>query len=196
MTPTREVRERLQAALDERHLVRIERSPRFANHNDVYVLAVGSKWVLTIQVVDGGYFDDYRVVRLRDITKVSPHKGFAVEFATTVNVWPPQLPAHAIDLESTNGMLGTVGANGVIFGIEKERRRSAMWIGILDEVHDGTLWLRELDTKARWRKRPRGYRLARITSVSWGGRYMGALEASAGERPASAPRLGEMNAPG
>jgi hypothetical protein len=196
MAPTRTILEQLHAALDERRLVLIERSLPFADRVDVYILAIGGKWILTVKVVDGGYFDGYFAVRLRDISRVSRHKDFAVRLAPKVNPWPPQLPAKPIDLESTSGLIGTVAADGSIFGIEKDRQRRAMWIGIIDEVHDGVLWLWELDTKARWSKRPRGYKLAKITSVAWGGRYIGALELSSGERPGPAPRLGETDSPG
>ena len=191
MTATRSALERLQLALDERRLVRIARSLPFADDDDVYILAIGAKWFLTVKVVDGGYFDGFHAMRMRDVKKVSRKKFFDEQLSTQLNVWPPELPAQPIDLDSTSSLLATVGANDVIFGVEKERQRRAMWIGVLHGVHEGTLWLRELDVKARWGTRPVSYKLSKITSVSWGGRYMGALELSAGERPAYPPRLEE-----
>ena len=189
MPSTRDVRARLQRALDERQLVRIERSLPFSDRDVGYVVAIGAKWFLTVSVVDGGHFNGYAAMRLRDLKKVVRDRSFAVNAWRLLNDAPPTAPAAPIELGSTTGLLVSAGANLAVFGIEKQRQRRAMWIGTLDEVHDGMLWMRELDTKARWSKRPRGYRLAKITSVSWGDRYMDALAMSASEPPASAPRL-------
>jgi len=191
MPSTRDVRARLQRALDKQQLVRIERSLPFAYRDDVYVLAIGEKWFLTIRVVDGGYFDGYEAMRLRDLKRVWRQRHFDEQTSTQLNPWPPSQPERKIELDSTRGLVLSVGASDVVFGIEKERQRSAMWIGTLDEVAGGMVWLNELDMKARWSKDPRGYKVAKITAVTWGGRYMAALERSAGAKPAPSPRLGE-----
>jgi hypothetical protein len=36
-----------------------------------------------------------------------------------------------------------------------------VWIGVVDEVAERWLWLREVRPDATWRKRPRGYQLSR-----------------------------------
>lgn len=172
------VRERLERALAERQLVRIDRRLDFADREDGFVVALGTKWLLLNRVVDGGHPDGFLAMRRRDVRSVTRDRSFATTVAQTLPSWPPTAPV-GIDLDSTAGLLASLeGVDGLI-GVEKQRERRALWIGRLAGVDGKRLTLRELDTRARWRKKPTVYKLGELTSVQFGDRYIASLELAA-----------------
>lgn len=106
-------------------------------------------------------------------------------FAQTQPEWPPTAPAD-LDLDTTAGLIKGMSPISPLLGIEQERRfHSQMaWIGVVDEVTSGWLWLHEVRPDARWTKRPLGYKLRRITKVFISSRYLTALVSIAGTGPA------------
>jgi hypothetical protein len=178
-------RRKLERALADRRLVRIDRRLRFADREDGFVVAVGAKWLLLQREVDGGHPDGYLAMRLRDVRAVRKDRSFASKAARALPTWPP-LPPAAIELDSTAELLASVGADERLFGVEKERERSALWIGRLDRIDEKKLWLRQLDPKAKWHTKPVGYKFGDITAVTFGDRYTRTLELAAGE-----PRVAE-----
>jgi len=133
---------------------------------DGFVLAVGSKWALLAQTGDGGFFDGLVAVRLKDINKVRNDSSFEGRFAQTQPEWPPTAPA-GIDLDSTSELIRTLSQVSPLIGIAQERRyhSAMMWIGVVDEVGKGWLWLHEAGPDGTWAPRPLGYKLSRITKV-------------------------------
>jgi hypothetical protein len=176
-----EIAQQLSDAVESQSLVRIYRSPRNADTVGGFPLTTGSKWVLVAQTGDGGFFDGLVAIRLKDVVKVQPDTSFESRFAQTQPEWPPTAPA-AIDLASTGDLLKDLSQSWPLVGIEQEdQRNSAMIaIGVVGEIDDGWLWLREARPDATWRKRPRGYRLKDITKVVVADRYLTALSAIAG----------------
>ncbi len=146
--------------------------------------AIGSKWVLVAQTRDGGFFDGLVAVRRKEIVKVGRHSSFEGRFAQTQPDWPPSAPAK-IDLDTTRGLIRDLSQISPLIGIEQERRfHSAMtWIGVVDEVSKGWLWLHETRPDASWHKRPLGYKLSRITKVVISDQYQTGLAAIAGTTP-------------
>jgi len=175
---------RLTEAAESATLVRITRSPRNADRVDGFVLSVGAKWVLLSKTGDGGYFDGLVAVRLEHVVKIAEDSTFETRFARTQPEWPPTAPA-VVDLDSTKRLVETLSPISPLIGIEQEgRSRSAMtWIGAVDEIDKGWLWLQEVRPNAKWRKQPRGYELSRITKVIVSDRYQTALTAIARTRP-------------
>lgn len=178
-------REKIEQALAEQRLVRIDRRLEFADREDGFVVAVGAKWLLLHREVDGGHPDGYLAMRLRDIRAVRNDKSFASTAARALPSWPPLAPS-GIDLDSTAQLLASIGADDRLFGVEKERERSALWIGRLERLDDNKLWLHEVNPKAKWGKKPVGYKFGDITAVVFGDRYLRTLELAAGE-----PRVAE-----
>lgn len=177
--------DRLRRAVQSKALVRIKRSPRNADRVDGIVVAVGSKWALIAQTGDGGFFEGLVAIRVKDVVKVKKDSSFEGRFAQTQPEWPPTAPAD-LDLDTTAGLIKGMSPISSLFGIEQERRfHSQMaWIGVVDEVTSGWLWLHEVRPDATWRKRPLGYKLRRITKVFISSRYLTALAAIAGTGPA------------
>lgn len=172
----------LEHACGSEALVRIRRTPKNADAIDGFVVGAGAKWLLLAQISDGGYFDGYVAIRRGDIAKVAAKENsFEGRFSRTQLEWPPRPPA-GVDLDNTAGLVASLGAAWPLIGIEQERRfKSAMqWIGTVDEVADGWLWLREARPDATWSAEPLGYKLGRITKVEVGDRYKLALAATAG----------------
>jgi hypothetical protein len=172
-------RRELEAALEKRTLVRIVRRPEHSYRVDGFVVAVGSKWVLVSQTMDGGYFDGYVAFRLRDVRSVARDRSFESRFAATRPEWPPS-PPGVVDLTSTKRMLRTLSATGPLIGIEKENEREATWIGQIVEIRPGWVALREVRPDARWRKKPLWYQVGAVTSASVGTHYLRGLAAIAG----------------
>ncbi|WP_110240177.1 hypothetical protein [Nocardioides gilvus] len=174
----------LERAMREQTLVNISRSPRNADRVDGFVVAMGSKWVLIAQTRDGGYFDGLTAVRLRDVVKVADDSTFAERFARSQPQWPPSAPED-LDLGKTRRLIETLSKASELIGIEQERRhKSAMqWIGAVDEIESGWLWLREVRSDATWHDEALGYKLSRITKVVVLNDYQLGLTAIAGQVP-------------
>lgn len=184
MTSRARKADRLRRAVQSKALVRIKRSPRNADRVDGVVVAVGSKWALIAQTGDGGFFEGLVAIRVKDVVKVKKDSSFEGRFAQTQPEWPPT--AHAdLDLDTTAGLIKGMSPISPLLGIEQERRfHSQMaWIGMVDEVTNGWLWLYEVRPDATWRKRPLGYKLRRITKVFISSRYLTGLAAIAGTGP-------------
>lgn len=165
-------------------MVRISRSPRNADRIDGFPVAVGAKWVLIADTADGGFFDGHTAVRLKDIARVQRDTSFAERFARMQPEWPPTAPPD-IDLDSTGGLIEGMSRIAALVGIEQERRHHApmRWIGVVDEISKGWLWLHQVRPDATWQEEPLGYRLRRITQVAVQDRYLTALATVAGRRP-------------
>lgn len=172
----------MRRAADEQHVVRVERSPKFADRVDGVVLSIGTAWVLMAQETDGGYLDGFIAIRLKDVTRVSRDTSFATTFARSQPDWPPSAP-NAVSLDSTEGVLRGMGQGGRLIGIQKERERHAMWAGTLRRIDRRHVYLHEVGDDATRYPVPLGYRLKAITAVEFGSRYFAALSAVAGPGP-------------
>ncbi len=180
-----EVAKRLAAAARSRALIRIERTPRNADLLDGYVVGVGSKWVLISRTGDGGYLDEGLVaIRRKDISTLREDTSFEGQFARSQPGWPPSAPSE-LDLDTTRGLVRGMSQLSPLIGIEQEHRfRSQMiWIGVVDQVGEGWLWLREVSPDASWHEEALGYKLRRITKVTISDRYQTALASIAGTAP-------------
>ncbi|RHA40985.1 hypothetical protein [Cellulomonas rhizosphaerae] len=176
------VRRKLEASFGTQSLVRIERRPKRADRVDGFVVGLGRKWVLVAATMDGGYFDGFVAIRIRDIARVRRDRSFEGRVSRTQPEWPPTAPG-AVELDSTKGMLRTLAATSPLIGIQKERERSALWIGQLVEIDRGWLALHEVRPDATWQKRPRWYKLRAITHAQVGSHYLTGLTAVAGAAP-------------
>lgn len=83
---------KLRRAMNEQRLVRVERSPKYANRLDGFVVDAGKKWSLLAQISDGGFFDGFVAFRLRDVGRVPNDKSFESAYARTRPEWPPVAP--------------------------------------------------------------------------------------------------------
>lgn len=179
------VSRRLHQALRRGHeakaILRIERKPKFADRVDGIVLRIGKRWVLLAQTTDGGYFDGYIVLRLRDVARVTPDETFAQEFVKMQPEWPPSFPLD-VDLNDAASALGGFTRQGELLGIQKETERSAIWIGTLDQVASRYIYLNEVRPDATWHHGPLGYKLRSITRAEVGTRYLFGLSAIANAR--------------
>ncbi|MHA7209959.1 hypothetical protein [Arthrobacter sp. MDT1-65] len=165
--------------------MRIDRVSRPGQRLDGFVVAVGRKWVLLAQTMDGGFFDGYAAVRLREIAHVRPDRTFEQEFAKTRPEWPPTplVDRPPPDLDTTSSMLWSFLAPGVLFSIERDRKYDAMWIGAPAELTRRYLYLWEVRPDATWHDVPLGYPLRSITVVRTGDHYLEGLAAIASPVP-------------
>ncbi len=173
---------RLQEATATTSVVHVERRPKHADRLDGIVLRVGKKWALMARTVDGGYLDGLVAFRVKDVKRISDDQSVASAFVKTLPDWPPAYSAP-LDLDSTVGVLDGLGRGGRLIGIQKEKERDALWIGILEGILGRFVYLHEVRHDAAWNSEPLGYRLRSITTVEIGRRYFSALTAIAGETP-------------
>ena len=89
---SRRLHKALQRAQETKSILRIERKPKFADRVDGIVLRIGEQWILMAQTADGGYFDGYVLLRLRDVARLTPDETFAHEFVRFQPEWPPSFP--------------------------------------------------------------------------------------------------------
>ena len=130
-----------------------------------FPVAVGAKWVLIAETGDGGFFDGQTAVRLRGIVRVKRDSSFEGRFATTQPEWPPTAPA-GIDLNSTSGLIKSMSGVSPLIGVEQEERHHSRmrWIGVLDEISKGWLWLHQVRSREKPVRASRGGRSAAGTA--------------------------------
>lgn len=75
------MRARLVRAIGEGHLVRVERTPKFADRLDGFWTAAGDEWALMAQTSDGGFFNGYDASRISDVKRISRDESFQAAFA-------------------------------------------------------------------------------------------------------------------
>lgn len=175
-------RTRLLRAMNTKTLVGVERKPKYADLLEGFVLRVGSMWALMAQTVDGGYFDGLVAFRLQDVCRITDDESVAAAFAVTLPEWPPSY-AHAIDLDTTAGVITGLSDTHGLVGIQKETERRATWIGTVDVIAGRFVYLHEIRPDGRWHLAPLGYRLRAVTTVEVGRRYHSALSAVSGSIP-------------
>jgi len=182
MASKKKVHARLTRAIGEQHMIRVERTPKYSDRLNGFVVAVGEEWALLAQSSDGGFFDGHLAFRLRDVKRIRRDKTFETTFAKTQPEWPPT-PPHDIGLDSTSEVIGGLARDGALIGIQKENEREAMWIGTLDELRKRVVYLHEVRPDATWHPAPLGYKLKAITTVEVGTHYLRGLAAIAGTAP-------------
>lgn len=175
-------RERLLAAIAENVVVRVDRKPTYAEPIYGFVVRIGAKWALMAPVSEGGYADGFVAFRVGDVARVEPDRTIATTFAKSQPDWPRQY-AHELDLDRTRGVLADLGRRGALIGIEKERERSAFWVGMFDEILDRHVYLHEVRPDGTWHDEPLGYKLKAVSAVHVETRYLEALTAVAGPAP-------------
>ncbi|MHA7239115.1 hypothetical protein [Arthrobacter sp. TMS1-12-1] len=187
MPTIEKTRSRLLTAQQEQFMVRLGRRSRPGQRVDGFVVAVGRKWVLLAQTMDGGFFDGYAAVRLREISRVRPDRSFEQQFAKTRPEWPPGVPSGRPipDLDTTSGMLKSFLAPGVLFSIERDKKYDAVWIGVPNELTRRYLYLWEVRPDATWHDAPQGYARRSITVARIGDHYLEGLAAIAGPAPSA-----------
>jgi hypothetical protein len=171
--------------LDDGVLVRVTTAPKHADPVDMFVVGVGSKWVLGLSVVDG-HFDGHVAVRMRDVLRVRRDSSFFTRMARTLPDWPPAAQPDA-PLDSTGATLRWFGERYPLLGIEQARQRPALWIGALGSTPRTWFALHEVDSHAEWHLSPLYYKRKKTTAITGGTRYMLALASVAGPAPAVDP---------
>ncbi|MBW8764622.1 MAG: hypothetical protein JF592_18925 [Microbacterium sp.] len=182
MASKKKAHARLTRAIGEQHMVRIERTPKFADRLNGFVVAVGDEWAVIAQSSDGGFFDGHLAFRLRDVKRIRRDKTFETTFAKTQPEWPPT-PPDEVGLNSTSEVIDGLPHGGVLIGIQKDNEWEAIWIGKLDELWKRVVYLHEVRPDATWHPAPLGYKLKAITTVEVGTRYLQGLAAIAGDGP-------------
>ncbi|GAA4756623.1 hypothetical protein GCM10025783_32460 [Amnibacterium soli] len=158
------MRAALLSARDVLSFVRLSRTPKHADVLDGFITHVGDKWALVQTTRDGSYSDGWNAFRIVDVAQVKPHgETFETRVSERQPEWPPRAP-FPLELDETADLLLSVPRSELI-GIEKERRRAAVWIGQVVEVDQRRVRLHEVDPRARWADEPLGYRLGAISRV-------------------------------
>lgn len=164
----------LRQLLQEQTYVRVLRTPEFSDDLDGFVVRVGTKWALLQTTRDGGYFDGWNAFRIADVYRLrAQSESFQRVVSERQAAWPPTSPA-TIDLARTTDLLRGLSDEPLI-GIEKERRRSAVWIGRVDSIEAGRLRLLEIDPQAHWDELAHSHALGAISRVHLRTEYLQGL---------------------
>jgi hypothetical protein len=178
-------RAKLAEAMRAMEMVRIDRTPKYADRTDGYVVQIGKSWVLIAKIADGGFFDGFEAVRVKDVGRVRRDRSFESVHARTQPEWPPAYP-RPIGLNDVRDVLRDLDSSASLIGIQREGKvRSAKWIGRLDEILGKWAYVHEVRPDATWHDAPLGYKLTSITSVEIGSRYLVALGEIGGTEPPS-----------
>ncbi|WP_341994641.1 hypothetical protein [Microbacterium sp. LWH7-1.2] len=186
MASMKKIRAALHDAIGSEKLVRLDRASRPSQVIDGFVVAVGRGWALLQRTMDGGFFDGHLAIRLDEIRGVREDSSFESTFARSRPEWPPAppVPDTELDLDSTTRMLTSLLRAGELFGIERNRKYDAKWIGVPNELTRHWLYMWEVRPDASWHEKPLGYRIRTITMVTINDHYQRALAVVAGQPPA------------
>lgn len=171
----------LVTAMEKHRLVRISR--RFESSPiRGYVMAVGSKFFLLALVSDRLWFDGFECFRIADVLGVEadPYANFA---ETALKKRGQRRPRKSkIDVESVETILLTASKAFPLVTIHLERKDpDVCYIGRVNDIKKGRVSLLEINPHAKWENKPNQFPLSKITRVSFGGDYEGALHLVAGE---------------
>lgn len=185
MASLKKIRARLEAAQQSETLIRLNRVSRPDQRFDGFVVGVGQKWVLIARTMNGGFFDGYAAIRLREVRRVRKDRSFEPAFARTQPEWPPRPPVDrpVIDLDTTSGMLATFLTPDALLSIERDKKYDVLWVGVPNELIDRQLYLWEVRSDASWHDAPLGYPIGSITVVCTDDHYLRGLAVVAGPAP-------------
>jgi hypothetical protein len=147
-----------------------------------YVLDVGPTFVLLAMVDDTIRFDGFECFRVQDLrdVKPEPHAAFVEAALRKRGERLPRKPR--VSLADPEAMVRTAARVAPMITIHLERiDPEVCFIGRVEGIEDGWMFLREIDPAARWDKSATPYRLKAITRIGFGSDYEGALHLVGGE---------------
>ena len=172
----KDLAKKLELALADERLVKIDRSPTATYPFDGYVVGYSDALVLVHYVDDNIYFNGYNVVRIQDIrelTFVDDDRSVTHRALRLLGERP--VPLQDFSLVSWHHVLQAAGDMYPLLIILRERIDEAVcFIGAAPRLTDRTVTLREIEPGAKW-GRKRRFRFDDITSVEFGGGYERAL---------------------
>lgn len=188
MPSRKKIAARLRDAIGGDTSVRLSRVSRPTQSVNGFVVAVGKKWALLQRTMDGGFFDGHVAIRLDEVRSVRRDSTFESTFAKTRPEWPPAAPRpdEHVNLDTTSGMLASLLHAGELFGIERNKKYDATWIGVPNMLTRHWLYIWEVHPDARWYEQPLGYRLRSVTLVTMNDHYQRGLAAIVGPTAADA----------
>lgn len=177
------VQSKLQRALATSSIYRLSREIDAMERVDGFVVGLGAKWVLVARTMDGGYSDGLVALRVRDISSLAKDRSFETAFAMT-QPRPGPDDLATIDLDRTDQVIETMSCLSSLIAVERDRTEpGCLWIGRYVGTHGRWVGLLEVRPDASWHRKPLGYRMREVTSVSIGSHYLTALAAVAPEPP-------------
>lgn len=146
----KQIRAMLHDAIGGERLLRLDRNSRPSQTVEGFVVAVGQQWALLQRTMAGGFFDGHVAMRLDEIGGVREDSSFESTFARTRPEWPPSPPQNReLDLDTTTRMLTSLLRAGELFGIERNKKYDAKWIGAPNELTQRWLYMWEVRPDAR-----------------------------------------------
>lgn len=181
------VQAKLDRALATSSIYRITRETHTMERFDGLVVGLSAKWVLIARTMDGGHSDGLIALRVRDIVSLKKDRSFETAFALT-QPQPGPDDLATIGLDRTSQLIETMSCLSTLVAVERDRREpGCMWIGRCVGTHGRWVGLLEVRPDASWRRKPNGYRMREVTSVSIDSHSLTALAAVAPEPPGESP---------
>ncbi|MDP9865926.1 MULTISPECIES: hypothetical protein [Streptosporangium] len=181
------IRKDLRRALGAGRPVRVRRAIKGADRLSGYVIGVGRTWVLLQEISCELRLDGYAAVRLRDVESASGAGWAGSDFTHRAlrSAGERARPLPGVDLDSTAGLIETLGAGFPLLGLHIERvDPDVMYVGHARGItRKGRLRLQEISSKAVWESTCVRHRLADTTRVDAGGGYLDALHRVGGVPP-------------
>lgn len=183
MAATSQTASNLLRYLRQRKFIRFSR--RFENgFVRGYVLDVGPKFFVMAVASDQIRFDGFSCFRIMDVRDLRPDPYGAFSEAALRKLRVPMPKKPRVSVATVEELL--IGANRQfpLVTIHREKvRPDVCWIGKVQQIHDGHVWLLEIGPDAKWDKKPVAHKLSEITQVEFGGEYERALHLVGGEPP-------------
>jgi hypothetical protein len=136
-----------------------------------YAVECGTRWCL-LHLEREAALDGWVAVRLRNIKHVRTSRSFTARAIELAGESPTELPAIVLDTDVD--VVSSAGEHAGLIGLAG--RHGELRIGRLERASQLAIVLREVDTRARWAKRPTRFKTKEIAAVVIGGRYLDRLE--------------------
>ncbi|AKU93891.1 hypothetical protein AKJ09_00555 [Labilithrix luteola] len=171
----------LTAARDDGRILRIHRRTIDVHHLDVFVVGVGSEWVLVQPVRDRIDLDGYEALRLKDITKVedSPRATFLGAVLKLRKQKPKAVKKVALD--TVDGLLLSASRGWQLVAVHREKvDPDVCEVGRVREANAKTYVLHPVDLEGVFERELETFPSRDVTRVDFGNGYEEALAMAGG----------------
>jgi len=179
------MREQIEEAMAEAHVVALDREV-FEDEGEIgYIVGLGPSLVLLLRISDSIRFDGFSVMRIEDVSNLEmPHEHEAfIEGALRLREENVD-GAPEVDLSGWASTIRTLGRLFDLVTIHTEMEDAGICqIGHVQSVGDEDLRLVTIDPDADWAEEAMTIRLDQVTRVDVGGGYEEALLLVGGRCP-------------
>lgn len=171
------IQKRLQRALEIQEPVRIDRRGLIGWSLRGFVVSISDRWVAVQALEDTVYLDGLEMIRVEDITSVKKDPAAAYIDRALTSLGRPILRVAIPQDAGAREVIELAASQAPLIGVHSEQwAGEPLWIGRLGRLGKKRFDLSFIGPDGEWDPTPDRRRYKDITRVSFGTRYIDALE--------------------